>query len=428
MNVTIKLLMCAMMLLVCKHTHAQTDTIHLSTAQAEDLFIRQNLELIAERLEIDIAEAAIIQARVWENPTIFLEDVNLWRTDDFRDEMGDIFPGVSPVPGRQFSVGIEQIIITGGKRRRLIAVEEVSRDIATLYFEELVRSLKAELRNVCTEILFLQDYRNVLERQRTSLEALINNYRSQVERGNVSRSELMRLQAELLGVRSEINELQREMNEQQKELSILLNITTPTHIVLTAADVPMVSPNELSFGRLLELAEASRPDLRETRAQTQFFERSLRYEQAQRIPDLALSASYDRAGGVGPNFVGFGISMDLPVFDRNQGNIRAAQIGIQQSKTLVEQKQLEVRSEIIHAMQNFRLAYEFNREITDEFITDLEEMLEAYIRNFANRNIGIVEFLDFFEAWKDNKETMLEARRDVRLSFEELRYAIGTDL
>ena len=79
-------------------------------------------------------------------------------------------------------------------------------------------------------------------------------------------------------------------------------------------------------------------------------------------------------------------------------------------------------------MQNYTLAYEFNRQIADEFISDLDEMLESYIRNFTDRNIGIVEFLDFFEAWKDNKRTALEAKKEVKISFQELQYAVGAEL
>ena len=426
MNVFIKTLVCG--LLICNYIAAQTDTIYLTRAQAEELFIRQNLELIAERLEIDMAEAAIIQARLWHNPTFFIEDANLWTTENFRDEMADVFPDRSPTPNRQFAIGIEQVIVMGGKRRKLVELERVSRDIAVQYFEELLRSLKVELRNVCAEMLFLQEYRKVLEKQRASLEALIVNYRNQVERGNVSRSELIRLQAELLGVRSEINELQMEINLQQRDLKVLLNISAPSHIVLMATDMNLKSPNEMSFSNLLELAENSRPDLKEAMFQIQFSERLLQYERAQRIPDLALSAFFDRAGGVGPNFFGFGASIDLPFFDRNQGGIRAAQISISQSQTLAEQKQLEVRNEIIHAMQNYTLAYEFNRQIAEEFISDLDEIFESYTRNFINRNIGIVEFLDFFEAYRENRHIMLEAQKNVKITFEELQFAVGTEL
>jgi len=428
MNVFIRYLACAAVSLVCGYAAAQNDTIYLSTAQAEDLFIKQNLELIAERLNIDMAEAEIMQAKLWPNPTFFVEDVNLWTTDGFRDEMAEIFPDRSPTPNRQFAVGIEQVIVTGGKRRKLVALEQVSRDIAVQYFEELLRSLKIELRSACAEMLFLQEYRKVLEKQRTSLDALIVNYRNQAERGNVSRSELIRLQAELLGVRSEINELQRDMNERQKELKALLNMQAQSHIVITASEANIKSPSELSLGNLFELAENSRPDLKEAMFQINYSERLLQYERAQRIPDLALSAVYDRAGGVGRSFTGFGASIDLPFFDRNQGGIRAAQISISQSQTLAEQKQLEARSEIVHAMQNYALAYEFNRQISDDFISDLDEIFESYTRNFNNRNIGILEFLDFFDAYKENKHTILEAQKDLKISFEELQFAVGTEL
>ena len=79
-------------------------------------------------------------------------------------------------------------------------------------------------------------------------------------------------------------------------------------------------------------------------------------------------------------------------------------------------------------MQNYSLAYDFNRQITDEFIFDLDAILESYTRNFINRNIGIVEFLDFFEAYKENKHTILEAKKELKTSFEELQYAVGTEL
>ena len=428
MNVFIKTMMCAGMALICGFAAAQTDTISLSTAQAEALFIRHNLQLIAENLNIGIADAAIMQAKLWPNPTITIQDFNLWTTDNMRDEMAEIFPSGSFSGNRQFAVELEQLIVTGGKRRKLVEMEKINRDIAEQYFEELLRSLKVELRNACAEMLYLQEYRKVLENQRSKLEMLIGNYRNQAAQGNVSLSELMRLEASLLEVRSEINELQRDMNQQQKDLKILLNISAPTCIVVTATDLNPKSPDELSYSRLIELASDSRPDLKEAMFQTAFSEKALQYEKAQRTPDLTLGASYDRAGGVTPNFFGFGVSVDLPLFDRNKGNIKAAQIGIRQNQMLAEQKQLEVYNEVIHAMQNYTLAYDFKHQISDEFIVTLDEMQESYTRNFINKNISILEFLDFFEAYKENKRTVLEAQKGVKVSFEELQYAVGGEI
>jgi cobalt-zinc-cadmium efflux system outer membrane protein len=407
----IKTLVCAGMIFTCRYAASQTDTTYLSPAQAEDLFVSQNLLLIAEKLNIDLADAAVVQARLWSNPTLTIADVNIRTTGE-----------------RQFAAALEQIIVTGGKRRKLVEMESATRDIAVLYFEELLRSLKVELRNACAEMLYMQEYRTTLEKQCASLEALAGNYRSQAAHGNVSRSELLRLQASLLAVRSEINGMQRDMNMQQKNLKMLLNISAPGHIVITATQTTAKPPEGLSYSRLFELAEASRPDLKEAMFKMDFAEKSLRYERAQRTPDIALSAAYDRAGGIAPNFFGFGASIDLPLFDRNQGNIRAAQTGVQQSRLYAEQKHLEICNEIIHAMQNYTLAYNFNRQIADDYISGIDEMLESYTRNFISRNIGVVEFLDFFEAYSENKRIVLEAQKEVKISFEELQYAVGAEL
>jgi len=430
MNVFTKTLVCAVVALICRCVTAQTDTLYISTAQAEDLFIRQNLQLIAEKLNIDIANAAIIQAKLWPNPTISIQDVNLWMTDSQRNGEVEVIPPLTGRIGRntQFAIGIEQDILTGGKRRKLVEMERVSRDIAEQYFEELLRSLKVELRNAGTEMLYLQKYMKVLENQRKNLEALIANYRNQVEQGNVSRSELLRLQASLLEIRSEINDLQKGINQQQKDLKILLNISEPVYIILKSNGLHIKPPESLSIGNLFDLADTTRPDIKRAMFQMEYSGIALRYERALRKPDLAFSATYDRAGGVVNNFVGFGVSMDIPFLNRNQGNIKAAQISLRQSQTLVEQKQLEIRNEIIHALQNYTLVFDFNRQINNEFITDLDEMQESYTRNFIQRNIGIVEFLDFFDAYKQNKRTALEAQKDVLISFEELQYAVGTEI
>ena len=440
MAVFIKILVCAGMMLMCCHASAQTDPIYLSasetdpiylsTAQTEDLFISQNIRLIAEKLKINIADAAIMQAKLWSNPTFSIQDVNLWSTKEQRSGENGAVPPLFGSFGRntQFALGLEQVIVLGGKRQKLVEMEYVTRDIAIQYFEELLRSLKVELRNAYNEMLFNQEYLKTLEKQREMLNALIGNYRNQVKHGNVSRSELLRLQASLLEVCSEINDLQKDINQQQKSLKTLLNISTPSDIVLTTIQINTKSPEEFSYGHLFELAEASRPDLKEAMFQKDFSEKSLRYEIAQRTPDLTLNATYNRAGGITPNVIAFGASIDLPLLNRNQGNIKAAQIGVQQNQLFAEQKQLEIRNEVIHALQNYTLAYNFNRQITGEFIADLDEMLESYTRNFINKNIGIVEFLDFFEAWKNNKRTMLSAQKDVKISFEELKYAVGTEL
>ena len=128
------------------------------------------------------------------------------------------------------------------------------------------------------------------------------------------------------------------------------------------------------------------------------------------------------------NFVGFGIGIDLPVFDRNQGNIRQASIGIEHAGIMRRHAVLSVENEIVMAYRNLMDVVGFYESIESDYEATLDQMLESYMVNFTNRNISMLEYLDFQEAYMDNKEIILEAGRNVNEMIEELNYLLGTDL
>ena len=409
---------------------AQSDTVYISAAQSEELFLRMNLQLLAEKFNIDKAEAAIVQAKLWPNPVFTLEPVNLWATSSQKEGRDEV---VSPLFGSfgrntALSAEMEQKIPTAGKRGKLLAAERISKDIAEQYFEELLRNLKIELRNTCGELIYLQEYQKVIEKQSTGLYKLVENQRRQQEQGNVSKSKLLRMEASALEIRSEYSELQREINRMQKNLKILLNFTSPAYIYITELVSSAKSPDSLSYDSLVDIALDSRPDLKASLYQSDYYEKILKYEKAQRVPDLSLKAGYDRAGNIIKNFVGFGFGIDLPLFNRNQGKIKEAQANIRQNATEVKHLTLVATSEVEEALKNYCAVYALMQKIGNENVSEADGMLTNYTKNFIDRNIGIVEFLDFFDAYKTSKKKLLEAKRNLYASYEELKFAVGAEL
>src|SRR5690606_19486764 len=102
------------------------ETFTISRQEAEALFLKENLLLMAERLEIPKAEALVLQAKLWPNPTLSIDDVNLWATPSQKEPYGEELPPLFGNFGRyqQFGVGLEQLIITAGKRKKLIGIEQ----------------------------------------------------------------------------------------------------------------------------------------------------------------------------------------------------------------------------------------------------------------------------------------------------------------
>lgn len=409
----------------------EVQTIQLSSDKVEAIFLQQNLELIAERMNIDIADADIVQAKLWENPELSISSVNLWSTKNQREGEKELIPPLfgSFARNTQFTVELSQLIQTANKRGKLINREKVSKEIAIQEFEEVLRGLKVELRKSINEIIYSQSYLKVLTNQEQSLDQLILAYQSQVKQGNISRNELLRLQSSSLELENEVNETREELNEQLKTLKILLNAEPFVVIELEDVKHSTADPNNLSLATLLQTAFESRPDIKRQKLETQYHEKSLLYEKSLRIPDITLSAEYDRHGGVWKDYVGFGVSFSLPFLNRNQGGIKAARVSRDQSQYLVQQQQNIVRHEIAEVFSNYTQAYNFYTKISqNDLLTELDSMLDIYTKNLLNRNISMLEYLDFMDAYKTNKQTILASQKKRDTLFEELQYSTGTEI
>ncbi|MCL2683297.1 MAG: TolC family protein [Bacteroidales bacterium] len=406
-----------------------TDTLKLTPKQVEDLFIKQNLELLAEQLNIDIADAAIAQAKLWENPELTIGDVNFWASEDTRE--GEDIPPLFGNFGRntQFTIELSQMIQMGGKRRKLIRMEQTSKNIAIAEFEDVLRNLKLELQTSVNELIYVQAFMDVLNRELDLMTQVVESYRRQVVHGNVSRAELLRFEAQMQEVESEIYENFMELNALQTTLKVLLNIPAMYHLTVSSENPNVKNPTTISIVNLSELAIENRPDLKVFNLQTQFHERELIYEKSHRIPDLTVSANYDRYGGIWRNYFGVGVSMPLPIFDRNQGNIRTARHSIDQTKYLSQHQQNIVRHEVTEAYHNFLMAHRLYERLNDRenLSSELDAMLDIYLKNLMQRNIGILEFLDFIETYKTNKEVTLSARKNLNTTFQTLQHAVGTE-
>lgn len=172
--------------------------IRLSSDQIEAMFLKQNLALIAERMNVSIADAAIAEATVWDNPELSVGDINFWKrrgTDEY---------GGAVASPKQFSLELSQMVSLSARRIKLAEVEKIDKEITVRQFEELLRSLKMELHISIAELVYLQNLLKVIESRQTLLEKVVAGYRAQYQTGNVTGNELLRLQTALFAVNGEI--------------------------------------------------------------------------------------------------------------------------------------------------------------------------------------------------------------------------------
>src|SRR5690606_33134782 len=378
------------------------ETLKISREDAETMFSQNNLLLISEKLNIESQKAEVIQARLWPNPEFSISEINLWKNST-----------VEPSPpflgnfgrNQQIAFELQQLIQTAGKRKKLIALEEVDVSKAEQYFEDLLRGLKLELRNQLTELQYVQQSVKVHQNLLENISILTNAYQNQLNKGNISKAEYIRLTAQELEINKEILELTRESNEIQKELKLLLR-TSPTVSIEITDDgfVKDTRPYQSVFiEQAVENAKENRPDYKLALLEEEYSNKLLSYEKAQRIPDLTFGVNYDRNGNTMLDFVGVGVSFDLPFFNRNKGGIKKAQISIENAKVQKEQTVLTIENEIFLSYKSLQQAIDFLNKIDTDYEADLDLLLENYTKNFTSRNVSMLEYFDFMDAYLNNK-------------------------
>ena len=141
-----------------------------------------------------------------------------------------------------------------------------------------------------------------------------------------------------------------------------------------------------------------------------------------------LGINYDRGGNIMRDFIGLGVAMDLPLFNRNQRNIKIAKLELEKNKVEIEQFRIDIEREIDFLSERLS-SLETSLKTTDiGFDGKLDVALERYVRNFQQRRLTIVEFIDFINNYMENKESILERRAKYLQYKEELMYLIGKDI
>lgn len=404
------------------------DTLAVTPTEAEAVFLQRNLRLLAGKLDIDMAKAQVIQAKLWPNPVLSIGEVNPWSNRD-AETLGHLFGDWGN--HAQVAVDVEQLIQTAGKRRKRIAVAEAGLVVAEYSFEDLLRSLQAEFRTEMAELYRTQAGMIVYQGVLGQLRQLLGGYQRQVAQGNISRSEYMRLQASEVALMKAIDDLRRENGEAQRQLKTLMGLTPQQELILTGGgftDIPIDVLNALDAPTLQEWATTYNAELAALQSGTVQADWQLRYEQAQRVPDVTVSAGYDRGGNIMRDFVGLGIAVDLPFFNRNQGNIKAAQLALAQSRLLADDKKNEVESEAIRIWKDLLAIIARREHMGTQYEADMDTLLASYHRNFAERHISLLEYLDFLEAYLHSKDTLLDTEKELRVQYEALRYHVGNQL
>jgi outer membrane protein, heavy metal efflux system len=401
------------------------DTLALTLPQAEALFLQKNLSLLAQRYNITAAEAQIQQARVFDNPVLYLEQ------NVYRPRQGEMPAAVLPAGyNGETIVTVQQLLRLAGKRRALANVAEANVQVEQFTFQNLLRTLRFQLRTAFYELYFARQSMRLYDDEIASFQKTVDLYQGQFERGNVALKEVIRLRAFLIQLQNERQQVRADIAEQQTTLHTLLSNPSGSLIrpLVDKTAIGAQSIQRFSLGQLLDSARLNRPDLRQQQALQTYSDRNLTLQRKLAVPDLSVGYTYDRQGSYIRNYNAVSVSIPLALFNRNQGNIRTAEAQAHAQEALVAQQQATVAAEVQEAFAKLTDADRLFRATNPTFSTDFDRLLNGISDSYARRNLSLVEYLDFLEAYKNNVIQRNQLQRDLTNAYEELEYVTNARL
>lgn len=397
-----------------------TDTLQISLQNAQGLFIKNNLQLLVQKFSIDSAKANVMTAKLFDNPAFGYENglynSNTKRFFDLSSENWEA------------SAQLSQLIRTAGKRNKAIQLARTGVQITEYQLYDILRTLRYILRSDFYKIYYLQQSEKVYYQEIQSLQRTTVAFEEQVKKGNIAPKELIRIKSQLYTLQAELVNLQNQIDDVQSQFKLLLRAKSTVYVVPVSAikDDTKTIASTFTYPMLIDSAYNNRYDLKIARTSLVYNQQNLRLQKALAVPDVNLGLSYDRLGSYVKNFNSIGLSIPLPLFNRNQGNIKQAEAMIESSKLQLESQQDQLESQIANSYTEALRAEKLLNSFDPKFPTDFEYLIGEVLKNFTKRNFTLLEFIDFYDSYKQNVLQLNNLRYNRISALEQLNYTTGS--
>ncbi len=345
----------------------------LSLPQAIEAAFAENPELAAARWEIGVAEGARQQAGLVPNPVLS------WEAEDTRRNTSTT------------TVMLSQALELGGKRGARIDVARRGQDAAQIELERRGNELRAEVVQAFYAAVRAQTALDLARQSQALAERGLQVANGRIEAGKSSPVEATRAQVQLAETNLQVRRAETLKSNSYRELARATGSSTTRFDRLEYTDLsPGKSP---SSAKMLVAINQSAP-LRLAQAQIEERDALLGSERAQRMPDLTVSigSQYSREDRQRVNVIG--LSMPLPLFSRNQGNVLSASRRADQARDLRNAVELQLRTQTQTALDQWATASQDVESFNTVILPSAQKAVDTATRGFEMGKFGFLEVLD----------------------------------
>ena len=391
--------------------YGQIENQKITLNEAVETALKNNPNLTVYEYEIESLEKQKLQAGLIPNPEVGFEAENFLGGKD-----------LSGLKGSEFTLSASQLFELGGKRSSRIDLAES--EVTSAKGEYELRRL--ELISNVKEIFFnLYRISKQIELQTQFIklnEEILSTITKRVEAGRTSPAEESKVKVALINSRIELDRLQRQSLSASSKLSSILGTTAKKYEPVIDLYENILPPpdrenviDSLEQIPLINLIEYER-DLRAAK---------LELEKSQAVPDLTVSGGVRYLNELKTNSFVAGISLPLPFFNRNQGNIQSAEVLLRQVDEIKKARVLSVISTINSSFNNLLSAYNNASRLKEEIIPESENAYDITRQGYLQGRFAFIDLLDAQRTLFDTEAQYLLELADYYKSLIEIENLTG---
>jgi len=361
----------------------------VTLARATELTLSQNPRLKARYAAVKAAVARERQAGFLPNPEIEAEVEDFGLSGEERGLDASIY-----------AVRAAQTIELGRKRTKRRRAASLEVDLARWDLDAERLDLVARVKARFIDILVAQERVRIVTASYELARKVRGTAAERVRSGKVSPLELTKAEVELTGRRVKLRRDERALATARTALAALWN-AAPAEATTLRAEGNLQQVPQLPDLATLEAALGRNPDLGRGETEEQLAQAVVAQEKAAAIPDVTLAAGLAHEEASGNEAVVFAISLPLPLFDRNQGNIAAALAEVDKARQAQRAVAIALQAELAEQWQELQATMEEATSIEGEMLPGARKAFEATQQAYRS---GKLEYLDLL----DSQHTLFE--------------------
>lgn len=397
--------------------NAPAPTAHLALDEAIRLALQHNHALQAARSTILQSQADETTANLRPNPVFTLDAqfLPLFQPSQFSSDYLD--------NNAQFDAGIGYLFERGKKRQHRL---QAARDVTAVVRFQVTDSERQLVFNVGQQFIAALLAESTLDFAQQDLDSFQKTLEVSNERyraGAISEGDLLKIKLQMLQFQTDVSAARLAKIQALAALRQLLGFES----VPDGYDVEgklEYQPVKAGLDDLKALALRSRPDLLAAERGVTSARSQELLAQANGKRDFNLTFNYTHTAGL--NTGAFFFNMDLPVFDRNQGEIAHARYAITQAQEQASETSQQVLTDVADAFENLRTNDQIIHLYQGGYVDQAKQSRDISEYAYKRGAASILDYLDAERTYRANQLAYRQALANYMVAVEQLRQAVGT--